>query len=326
MPARHLAVAIVLFGAAACARQPDLTQGNWEGAFISGVTKGAPVRAEIIGEARGYRANLYLAESGAPVARWLPSTAKGKKLVFSGEADLAAEVGGRLEVEMTLANAEIKGKFTGKDSPGSFKLTRVEKKPPSLGAKPPAGAVVLFDGANLDSWQPAESPWKIAPEGAVEVGKGSLRTKEEFGDGEYHLEFRTPYMPDKKGQARGNSGVYLLGRYEVQVLDSFGLETRDNECGGIYKIATPKTNACLPPLEWQTYDIVMRAPKFNEQGDKIQNAVITVKHNGIPIHDKVELPGMTGGSVSDKEASKGILFLQDHSNKVQYRNIWFKPL
>jgi hypothetical protein len=133
-------------------------------------------------------------------------------------------------------------------------------------------------------------------------------------------------MPGKKGQARGNSGVYLLGRYEVQVLDSFGLETRDNECGGIYKIATPKTNASLPPLEWQTYDIVMRAPKFNDQGEKTQNAVIAVKHNGIVIHDNVELPGMTGGSVSDKEAPKGILFLQDHGNKVQYRNIWFKPL
>ena len=326
MTVRHLAVISFLFTAAACAQQPDLVQGNWEGAFMSGIRTQTPVRAEIIAEARGYRANLYVGELGAPAARWVPATAKGKKLVFSAETNLPAEVGGRLEVEMTLANGEIKGKFTGKDSPGSFRLARVEKKSPTLGAKPPSGAVVLFDGTNLDAWQPAEGPWKITSEGAVEVGKGPLRTKQEFGDGEYHIEFRTPYMPGKKGQARGNSGVYLLGRYEVQVLDSFGLETRDNECGGVYKIATPKVNACLPPLEWQTYDIVVRAPKFNERGEKIQNAVITVRHNGILIHDHVELPGMTGGSVSDKEAAKGILFLQDHGNKVQYRNIWYKPL
>ncbi|HUW62140.1 MAG TPA: DUF1080 domain-containing protein [Candidatus Bathyarchaeia archaeon] len=302
-----------------------MTQGNWEGAFTNGITKGAPVRVEIIGETRGYRANLYLDKSGAPVARWMAGTPKRKKLVFSAETNLPAELGGRCEVEMTLANGEIKGKFTGKDSPGSFRLTRIEKKPPSLGAKPPAGAIVLFDGSNLDAWQPAERPWKITPDGAVEVGKGALHTKDEFGDGEYHIEFRTPYMRNKKGQARGNSGVYVLGRYEIQVLDSFGLKTRDNECGGVYKIATPKVNASLPPLEWQTYDIIMRAPKFNEQGDKIQNAVITMRHNGIVIHDNVELPGMTGGSVSDTEAPKGILFLQDHGNKVQYRNIWFKP-
>lgn len=320
MVVRLIAIVVSLFAVSACTQQADVTQGNWEGAFVKG--NSAPVRAEIIGEGRGYRANVYDGDSDAPAARWMPATAKGKKLIFSGNADLPA---GRCEVEMTLANGEIKGKFTGKDSPGSFKLTRVEKRSPTLGAKPPAGAVVLFDGTNLDAWQPAESPWKLTPDGAVEVGKGPLRTKEEFGDGEYHIEFRTPYMRDKKGQARGNSGVYLLGRYEVQVLDSFGLETRDNECGGVYKIATPKVNACLPPLEWQTYDITMQAPKFNEQGDKIQNAVITVKQNGVVIHDKVELPGMTGGSVSDQEAAKGILFLQDHGNKVQYRNIWYKP-
>ena len=320
---RHLGLIGLFVSVAACGQQPDFVQGNWEGAFTSGASSETPVRAEIVGEASGYRAHLYVGGSTEPAARWIKGTAKRKKVVFAGDATMGTESS---SVEMTVADGEIKGKFMGKDSPGAFKLTRVEKKSPTLGATPAAGAVVLFDGTKLDAWQPAERPWKITPEGAVEVGKGPLRTKDEFGDGEYHVEFRTPYMPDKKGQARGNSGVYLLGRYEVQVLDSFGLETRDNECGGIYKIATPKVNACLPPLEWQTYDIDMRAPKLNEKGEKVKNGVITVKHNGVVIHDNVELPGMTGGSVSDQEAAKGILFLQDHGNKVLYRNIWYKPL
>jgi len=327
MLAKYLMVACLLLAVAACAEAPDNVQGNWEGTFTGGKLEGSPVRAEIVADKRGYRANLYIGEwpGGEQAARSMPSEAKRGKIVFSGDARLEPEMGGECKVQMNLADSEIKGNFKGKAAPGRFVMTRVEKKSPTLGQEPPDGAIVLFDGANLDAWQPTERPWKIMPDGAVEVGKGSLRTKDELGGGLYHVEFRTPYMPDKKGQARGNSGVFVLGRYEIQVLDSFGLEGRDNECGGIYKLATPRVNACLPPGEWQTYDIEVRPAEFDGQGRKTKNTIITVRHNGVLIHDNVELGKVTGGAVSDNEAREGILFLQDHGNKVQYRNIWYKP-
>ena len=151
-------------------------------------------------------------------------------------------------------------------------------------------------------------------------------TREKFSSFKLHLEFRTPLMPKERGQGRGNSGVYLQGRYEVQVLDSFGLEGKDNECGGIYKIAAPKVNACLPPLEWQTYDITFYAPKFDANGEKQANAKLTVLHNGIAIHENLEIPVMTGGALDSNIDQSGPLMLQDHSDPVQYRNIWLLPL
>ena len=139
-----------------------------------------------------------------------------------------------------------------------------------------------------------------------------FKTIEEYGSGLYHIEFRTPFVPTKRGQDRGNSGVYLLGRYEVQVLDTFGLEPADNFCGGIYSFATPAVDAVLPPLQWQTYDITFTAPSFNETGEKLTNATIHVVHNGMVIHDAVELGSGTPGGVSDQEAPTGPLLLQDH--------------
>ncbi len=175
---------------------------------------------------------------------------------------------------------------------------------------------------------PDPSPkWRLV-DGAMEVvpGSRSLMVKEEFGDIELHIEFRSPFMPDKRGQARGNSGVYVHGRYEVQVLDSYGLEGKDNECGGIYKAGAPLVNMCAPPMQWQTYDITLRAPSFNEAGEKIANARISVTHNGVKIHDDLELSGPTPGGVSSVETGRGGLMLQDHSDLVQFRNIWIREM
>jgi hypothetical protein len=151
-------------------------------------------------------------------------------------------------------------------------------------------------------------------------------TKQKFTDFRLHIEFRTPFMPEARGQARGNSGVYLQGRYEVQVLDSYGLTGEDNECGGIYKVSAPRVNMCAPPGQWQSYDITFQAPRFDPNGTKARDAVLTVVHNGIVIHDGLAIPVVTGGAVDEDVKSPGGLLLQDHGNLVQYRNIWLVDL
>ena len=165
--------------------------------------------------------------------------------------------------------------------------------------------------------------WEII-DGAMQVrpGSRSIYTRQSFWNYQLHLEFRSPFMPNYTGQSRGNSGVYNLCRYEVQVLDSYGLEGKDNECGGIYKISEPLVNMCAPPMQWQSYDITLTAPKFNKKGKKIANARITVVHNGVKIHDNLELPFPTAGAYIPDESKPAGIFLQDHGDPVQYRNIW----
>jgi hypothetical protein len=318
------AIGALLVAGIAVAQEPDTIMGNWEGKFLQKDWKDKPVSAKVIAKTSG-RYNAVL-EVPTPDGKTTPvlmiADLAKNKVEFSGKVDVA---GTACSVEMKIAGPKLTGKISGKGAPGTFEMARVEKKPPTLGAKPPEGSVVLFDGKNLDAWKPTEEPWAIV-DGAMEVRKGSIVSKQEFGDQKLHLEFRTPFMPNQGGQARGNSGVYLQGRYEVQVLDSFGLPSKSDECGGIYKKATPKVNATLPPTEWQTYDVTFLAPKFDDAGKKTKNTVITVVHNGIPIIENVELDSCCGGGVSGEETKVGPLMLQDHHNKVQYRNIWVQPV
>jgi len=197
-------------------------------------------------------------------------------------------------------------------------------------------AKALFDAAfppetgGEAEWQPMAKPpqdpeacrWKLLENGAMEVYEGGVISKHKFMDHQIHLEFRLPFMPDKEGQARANSGIYVQGRYEVQILDSFGLEGRDNECGGIYKVAAPRANACAPPLEWQTYDMFFRAPRFDASGNKTEDARISVAHNGVLIHEDLALPAPTPGGVGGEISEAGGLYIQDHGNPVWFRNIW----
>ena len=195
-------------------------------------------------------------------------------------------------------------------------LTKVVRESQTLGAAPPADGVALFSVGGANQFKDGKSN----DEGFLGVGCTST---ERFGDHHLHIEFRVPFQPSDSGQGRGNSGVYVQGRYEVQVLDSFGLTGEDNECGGIYKIAKPRLNMCYPPLTWQTYDIDFTAAKYNESGEKSSNARVTIKHNGVLIHRDLELPTATPGK--DKESNKpGPLYLQDHGNPVAYRNIWIQ--
>ncbi|MEC8474056.1 MAG: DUF1080 domain-containing protein, partial [Planctomycetota bacterium] len=168
-------------------------------------------------------------------------------------------------------------------------MRKVNRKSPTLGKKSPAGAIVLFDGDGVDQFNDAklvDGKW---------LGATNVWSKEKMGDHHMHVEFRTPFMPEARGQARGNSGVYVQSRYEVQVLDSFGLEGKDNECGGIYSISEPDVNMCFPPLTWQTYDIDFTAARYDSNGEKTANARVTVRHNGVLIHDNRELVHGTPG-------------------------------
>lgn len=322
--------------------EDDYVMGNYQGTITGKHWTNKNFRAQVVALSGGrYRCVLLFSEEGQPEQRaeikgmkaplgsalLEQDREKAKKMVevnFEGEADFGNAFGGKGVVKGTIKNETFLGTIQQGKELANFQLKRVFITPPTLGQKAPEGAIVLYDGTNLDKWD-VKPHWQILEDGSVQIVGSNLCTKEEYGDGLYHIEFMCPFMPNKTGQARGNSGVYIFGRYEVQVLDSFGDPPADNLCGGIYKAATPKVCASLPPLQWQTYDITFTGPKFDENGNKIKNAFITVYHNGILIHDNVELKGPTPGGVSDKESPKGVLMLQDHGDPVRYRNIWYKP-
>jgi 3-keto-disaccharide hydrolase len=206
-----------------------------------------------------------------------------------------------------------------KDDGESFELKRTTRTSPTIGAKPPAGAVVLFDGTNTDAWKGGRLD-KVG--GNLHTDGKDIVSKQKFLNYSLHLEFMLPFRPDARGQARGNSGVYQADLYEVQVLDSFGLDGKNNECGGVYGQADPTVNMCLPPLVWQTYDIELTSAVTDASNKTIKNARLTVKHNGVTIHDGLELKGVTGGARNEPEGTPGPIRLQGHGNPLQYRNIW----
>lgn len=218
----------------------------------------------------------------------------------------------------------------------TFRLKKTVRSSPTLGAKPPKGAVVLFDGRSFDAWKHTDGrpvTWHLTGSGAMEVPAaadgigGDIQTKEVFGDCTLHVEFRYPVEPGKVGQARGNSGVFLQNDYEVQVLNSYGLEGRWNECGALYKCMPPQVNAARPPMEWQTYDIDYKSSVW-KKGRKISSPRITVRLNGVTIHQDVEISHVTAHAFAQRfrePKKRGPIRLQDHSNAIQYRNLWVLP-
>jgi len=204
-------------------------------------------------------------------------------------------------------------------------------------ARPPKDAIVLFDGTreSLKNWSTRDgkpTTWKFV-DGALESGKGYIQSRRKFGSCRLHIEFATPSVVKGKGQGRGNSGVFLMGQYEIQVLDSYNNPTYpDGQCGALYGRAKPLVNACRPPGQWQTYDITFHRPIFDKDGKVLRRARFHVVHNGHVIHDNVELSGGTGWrgphSVSEyrRHADAGPLQLQDHGNPVRFRNIWVVPI
>jgi len=205
---------------------------------------------------------------------------------------------------------------------------------PSEPASPPSDAVVLFDGGSLDAWeQPDGDPpgWTVEDDYfAVNPGSGSIQTKEGFGDVQLHVEWMVPSSVDGEGQDRGNSGVFLMGTYEVQVLDSYENETYpDGHAAAVYGQYPPRANAMRPPGEWQTYDIIFRRPRFDDDGSVVRPARMTVYHNGVLVQDHVTLTGPTAYKDRPPYASHDArrpLSLQDHGSPVRFRNIWVREL
>ena len=227
-----------------------------------------------------------------------------------------AETHGRVEGDAVVFEdgSRIEGGVfrLGEEGPS---LPRVERVSRTQGLPPPKGAIVLSDprGQHVEG--------EFDSRGLLAAG---ARSREGFQSARIHVEFRTPFMPDADAQARGNSGVYIQNRYEVQVLDSFGLSGEWNECGGLYKVRKPSVNMAFPPLSWQTYDIDFVAARFDESGNKVAPARISVLHNGVPIHEDVIIPDTTGGG--DAEGPEpGPLHLQDHWDRVFFRNVWVLP-
>jgi acetyl esterase/lipase len=282
-------------------------QGEYQGDIP---TAEGPVKfgVQIIAEGRGQFAVIAY-RGGLPGDGWDGSEKKRSRgqmengqVRFKGDEAQAVWDKGALEVQ------DLNGVAVAQ-------LGKVTRTSPTLGQKPETGAVVLFDGTSGAAFPGA----KLTADGLLMQGVTSQQT---FGSCRLHVEFRLPYQPEDRGQARGNSGCYLQGRYEVQMLDSFGLEGEDNECGGLYSVHRPDLNMCFPPLAWQTYDIEYRAAEYDAAGKKTKNALITVRHNGVTIHQDVELPKATTAAPVAESAAPGPLYLQDHGNPVRYRNIW----
>jgi hypothetical protein len=198
----------------------------------------------------------------------------------------------------------------------------------------PSDAIVLFDGSNLNAWESLDgkpAPWDVK-EGAmtVKAKAGNIRSRQSFGDCQLHIEWRSPLMEGKEGQARANSGVFLMGIYEVQVLDNYENKTYVNgQAASIYKQYPPLVNACRKPGEWQTYDIFFKAPRFSEKGSPISPAVVTVVHNGVLVQNGVSLWGPSmyiGLPTYTAHPAKLPLQLQDHGDPVSFRNIWIREL
>jgi hypothetical protein len=250
---------------------------------------------------------------GLPGAGWkqdskteTPGKREGGKIVFAGDVN-----GYRAELadgKITITTA------TG----GPYTMEKTERTSPTMGAKAPAGAVILFDGTSADGWEGGHMDDR-------HLLAAGCKSKLTFTNFTAHVEFLLPFKPLGRGQDRANSGVYVQDRYEIQVLDSFGLKGENNECGGIYTQAKPAVNMCFPPLVWQTYDIDFTAARYDAAGVKTTNARLTVRHNGVMIHENLELKTNTPGNGRPEGPTGGPFFLQGHGNPVFFRNIWVTP-
>lgn len=291
------------------AKDPDFSfQGEYVGTGANAEGQTEKVAAQVIALGGGkFQAVIY--RGGLPGDGWKRGD---ERFTMDGQIDQGAvKLQGR-KLTGTIAGATLS--IASEGGQGKMEMKRTERKSPTLEAAPPAGATVVFDGTSDE---------RIEEKGHLTDMKtlvAGFTTKDQFNDHTLHVEFRLSWMPEARGQGRSNSGVYVHDCYELQVLDSFGLEGEHNECGGIYSIKKPDVNMCLPPMTWQTYDIDFTAPRYAD-GKKVANARTTIRHNGVVIHDDLELDKGTPGRKPEGPGPRPIHF-QGHGNRVHYRNIW----
>ena len=307
-----------------------------QGEYIGETSKGKKIGAQIIALDKGHFQAVLL-PGGLPGAGWDGKNksllsgslnervakfteAKGnRKYLAKGANEFSATrnfpPNGHLPSNLIVNGKVIEGKYNNGDS---FKLESIVRTSKSIAKNPPKNAIILFDGNNKKEWIGGRVDTKTK---LLNTDGKDIKTKRKFSNYSMHVEFMLPYKPAGRGQKRGNSGFYQVDHYEVQILDSFGLEGLNNECGGVYTKKGSDVNACLPPLQWQTYDINF-TNAIMKDGKKIKNARMTARLNGIIIHDNIEINGKTGGSRKEPEGTPGPIKLQGHSNPLQFRNIW----
>ena len=297
---------------------PDQVDADFkfQGEYASATAKlGAQVRALGNGAFR----TMFFA-GGLPGDGWDGKTIIQKSPSTDNSTPTDAKLDGDKVVIDQVYKATCDGQtITGQTDTGAkFELKRVARRSPTLGAPAPAGAIVLFDGTNLDEWQPSA---RMTPNKWI-TSAGGATTKRKFQDFTFHVEFMISYMPETQSiYQRPNSGVYLQQRYEIQILDSFGIIERVHDCGVLYAQYTPTINMCYPSLTWQTYDIDFTAARYDVDGKKTKNGRCTMKFNGVTTIDDVEIQHSTPGGIKESPEPAGI-YLQAHGHPVFYKNIW----
>ena len=320
---------------------------KYQGEYVGSLKDGGKLGCQVVSLGSGvFQAVLYT--GGLPGAGWdgknrsiMDGKLNGNGVIFSAasgkRAHVAATRGREKKPSSTRVSlltkfppdghrpcaAQIAGdKMKGEVEGTPFSLIKTIRKSPTLGQKPPPGAIVLFDGSNMKEWTGGSIHKKFA---TLMPQPKSLMSKRKFNNYTIHLELMLPYQPAYRSQDRGNSGFYQVHDYEIQVLDSFGMDGAHNECGGIYSHKGSDINMCLPPLVWQTFDVEF-TNSVAKNGKKVKNAVITVRHNGVLIHDKFKIPGKSKYGVrGGGETTPGPFMLQNHREPLQYRNIWVLP-
>jgi len=313
--------------------------GDWRGSWIDPVETYHQLSPQITAQVIGLGGDEYRVIFREEFQRRAKPVFEAVGELIMDEINIAAK-----NFNCRITNDSITGAgFYKSKEPVQFELSKFNHVSPTMGRPAPEEALVLFDGTSLDAWQHSKDgtdwdpTWRIV-DGEMEIfprdegnKKGEhLYTKRKFKSCELHIEFFLPYQPSNRGQGRANSGVFLQGIFEVQILDSYGLIGDWTECGALYKVSPPKVNRCAPPGKWQTFDIIFHAPQYDKEGKLMENAVMTVLHNGSLIHNQQELFEVTYNTqvvrLQPPPGEAAPIWIQDHDHPIRFRNIWVREL